>query len=448
MEPEERLVTRPVPSGCYTISNKNKGLLTAYLGTCVGVTLCDRKANVGGLIHLLLPEPSGSGAPLKPENFASTGLPLFLNALCKQGASIERLEASMAGGALIGPLSQADMEFDIGGRTVQIVEKILSQGGIPIRKTETGGFFSCRLSLDLNTWESRIDTINIPDSSDEVDFERPTSKQLDEAIEKTCSIPQIVLKVIRMIRDEVYDIQDMAKEVRKDQVISAKIIKLCNSAFFHKKMAVDSIDRALILLGERQLLQMVISAAFQDFFPNNGRGYSLCKGGLFNHALGTAILCQQLAETANVPPDIAYTAGLLHDIGKVVLDQYMCRAYPFFYRCTQENGDNLFIVEREVFGVTHDDVGGRLAERWSLPENLIEAIMHHHNPEQASDESGLVHLVYIADLLMSRFMVGLEIDRVDTSHLSSRIQKLAFEKDYFSGIVERIPQQVFQIPFQ
>ena len=150
MESKKYLEIKPVPSGCFTISNKKKGILTAYLGTCVGVTLCDRKANVGGLIHLLLPEPTGSVAPIKPENFASTGLPLFLNAIYKQGARMEGLEACMAGGALVGPLSQADLEFDTGGKTVQIVEEILSKGGIPIRKTETGGFFSCRLSLDLN----------------------------------------------------------------------------------------------------------------------------------------------------------------------------------------------------------------------------------------------------------------------------------------------------------
>ena len=440
---------QPVPSGCYTISYKKKEILTAYLGTCVGVTLCDRKADVGGLIHLLLPEPTGGSIPLKPANYASTGLPLFLQTLCRQGAAIERLEASIAGGALVGPLSEADLDLDIGGRTVHIVEKILGQAGIPIRKTETGGFFSCQLSLDLDTWKSHIRPINVPDAADDdMDPERPTAEQLDKAIENICSVPQVVLKIIRMIQDDIYEMRDMAREIRQDQVLSARIIRLCNSAFFHKDMAIDSIDRALVLLGEKHLLQMVISAAFQDFFPYNGQGYSLCKGGLFNHALGTAILSQQLAEAADISPDIAYTAGLLHDIGKAVLDQYMSKVYPFFYRRTQENGDDLFIVEREAFGVTHDDVGSRLAERWSLPENLVDAIKHHHNPEKASHDSRLAHLVYLADLLMSRFMVGQELDRMDTRHLSSRLQKLGFKRDYFTNIIEKIPDQVFQIPYQ
>jgi putative nucleotidyltransferase with HDIG domain len=295
--------------------------------------------------------------------------------------------------------------------------------------------------------ESSIDPINGPSSVDIIDFNKPTTEQLKTAIKKVCSIPQVILKIIRMIKDQKCSFQDLAKEVREDQVISGKILQVCNSAYFHNKTRVDSIDRALVLLGEKQLLQVIMSAAFEDFFSSKSKGYSLCRGGLFNHAMGTALMSEQLSRmTANMSTDIAYTAGLLHDVGKVVLDQYMSKAYPLFYRRTQMDGDNLFIAERDAFGITHDEVGGMLAEQWSLPENLTDAIINHHNPVEAGKKNDLTNIIYIADLLMSRFLIGQELERLDATNLSKSLKSLGFKKNKFSNIVEKIPHQIFHLP--
>ncbi|MFO7600209.1 MAG: chemotaxis protein CheD, partial [Candidatus Desulfacyla sp.] len=99
---------RSVPSGSYVVSESKNLILEAFLGTCVGVSLCDQEAGVGGLIHLLLPEPTSSDIFDQPETYASTGLPLFIKALCDAGASRHRLEARIAGGALVGPLAERD----------------------------------------------------------------------------------------------------------------------------------------------------------------------------------------------------------------------------------------------------------------------------------------------------------------------------------------------------
>jgi chemotaxis receptor (MCP) glutamine deamidase CheD len=136
-----------VPTGSFVISNRKNEIIDAYLGTCVGVTLCDRQANVGGLIHLLLPEPMGSEYMGKRENYALTGLPVFLQALCKEGASLERLEASVAGGALVGPLSETDTDLDIGGRTVEIIKDLLHKGGSLSGRTRQADFSAADLAL-------------------------------------------------------------------------------------------------------------------------------------------------------------------------------------------------------------------------------------------------------------------------------------------------------------
>lgn len=435
-----------VSSGTFLVSDNQEEILEASLGTCVAVALYDRDAKVGGMIHLLLPEPTGTEAAQAPGRYASTGLPLFIEAMIEKGAKKERIEASIAGGALVGPLTQRDIQLDIGGRTAEMVERILSREGIPATKMETGGILTCRLTLNLKSGESVIEQFeNQSSSPTHHTTNKLTSSQIDLALDCVKPIPQIALKIIRMIRDQQHSFEDMAIEVRQDQVISAKVIRLCNSALFSRKTEVDSIDRALVLLGEKRFLQLVVSASMEEFLSQTGQGYSLCKGGLFRHALGTGILCEALAGlTKRVPADLAYTAGLLHDIGKVALDQFVSNASSLFYSRTQLDGANLIAVEEEQFGISHTEAGGRLAERWSLSDNLIDVIRHHHHPEDAEIHDGLCHLVYLADLVISRFIVGQELERLNTDALSRRLKKLGLRPEQFPSIIDSMPHQIFQ----
>ncbi|NVM56765.1 MAG: HDOD domain-containing protein, partial [Desulfobacterales bacterium] len=216
-----------VASGTYVISKRKNEILEAYLGTCVGVSLCDRIANVGGLIHLLLPEPTGIAKAWQGESYATIGLPLFIQALCEAGAQKRRLEACIAGGALIGPVTGHDLELNIGGRTTEVVERILRKEEIPVRKAETGGYFSCSLSLDLWTWEIEIQPIGGEYAPAKTVFNKPTLGDIDRAMQVLRPIPQVALKIVRMIHDHHYSMRDVAKQVRQDQVISAGVIRLC-----------------------------------------------------------------------------------------------------------------------------------------------------------------------------------------------------------------------------
>lgn len=449
MDDGKEYFKNPVPPGYSVISGRKNEILNAYLGTCVGVALCDCEADVGGLTHLILSEPANLNNSGSPGNYAITGLPMFIEAILKRGAVRDRLEATVAGGALVGPLTEFDMEIDIGGRTIDVVENILNAQKISIKQIETGGFFSCKLGLNLLNWESNINPISVPSADNKIILEKPSKNQLAETIEDVKAVPQIVLKVIRMIQDEKSHMFKVAREMRQDQVISAKVLRLCNSAYFSRKVNICSIDRALVLLGEKRILKLIFSSAFEDFFLNSNEGYSLCRGGLFYHAIGTAMICEKLAGlTGLIVPDMAYTAGLLHDIGKVVLDQYLGNAYPFFYRRTQLEGDELVTVEREAFGIGHDEVGEMLAKQWSLPDHIVEIIRYHHYPEYASsDNINLAHLVYLADLIMSRIMVGQELERIDTRSLWVRLERIGFRMDQFASIIDNIPSQFFDLQY-
>jgi putative nucleotidyltransferase with HDIG domain len=439
--PDLNLKRTIVASGTYSVCSGKGEILDAYLGTCVGVTLYDRQAGVGGLIHLLLPEPSNPDSPWDPQTYASTGLPLFIRQLIQEGARKENLEANVAGGALVGPLSKQDLTLDIGGRTADIVAKILRDEKIDIQKTEIGGYFSCRLSLNLETGKSEIEPIGFAKASTgETAVGKPDNGELDRIIKRVRPIPQIALKIIRMISEQNHQLGDVAQQIMQDQVLSAKVISFCNSAYSGGRARVDSIEKALLIVGEKWLLQMIVKTCLEDFLSLPDGGYSLCKGGLFQHACGTAAVARDLAQfNGQVPPDLAYTAGLLHDIGKVVLDEYMHTARPLFYRYVQSGDFDLIGAESELFGIAHTEVGGRLAGHWSIPENLCAVIKHHHHPEEATIGSDLTHLVYLADLMMSRFMVGQELEKLNTEAFVSRLQKVGLNPDQLPVLISKIP---------
>lgn len=434
-----------VASAASIVARRSEAHLEAFLGSCVGVSLVDRRAGIGGLLHLLLPEPTGTDVPFRPETYATTGMPHFLRALTGAGALKERLEACVAGGALIGRISESDLLLDIGGRTVEVVQTYLERNNIPVIKSETGGYVGRKMSLNLRDWTTVIEPVWKAEHFSRADSETGKEIHIDEAIGEVKPIPQVALKILRMIEKEDYTIKEVGEEIRRDQVISGKILNLCNSAMMGLRNEVDSIDRALVVLGEKRLLKLVVSASVETLFPLSPQGYSLCKGGIFQHAFGTALVAQEVASfTGRAASDIAYTAGLLHDIGKIPLDQFVALNTPYFYRTIQEGDAELCEIERAKFGMDHTDAGRRLGTIWALPPSLIDAITYHHRPEESIEHEELVTLVYLADLLMSRFQIGNELERLDTTKLFHRLNRLGLTPNHIPILVDRIPRNIFQ----
>ena len=440
-----RLKKYHVASGSFESGSAQPRLLQAFLGTCVGVAIVDDEAGVGGLIHLLLPEPVSPSIVDQPEKYATTGMPLFIEELSKRGAKPHNMQAVVAGGALVGPLTVQDMNLDIGGRTAEKVLDALNNKKIKVVNSETGGFFTCSLELDMREWDCHIRPAGFEAANTHAEASALLDLDIRAAIESVRPIPQVALKVLRIIQEGSYDIDKIAEEVRKDQVISAKTIQLCNSAMFSKRQDVASLDHALVFLGRERFLKMVISAAVESYYSQFGNGYSLCKGGLYHHAVGTALVAEKIAlMTGNVVPAIAYTAGLLHDIGKVVLDQYIAGAYPLLYREFQDHPSELIEAEHRILSMDHTITGEALAQNWSLPDILTEVIRFHHQPEKSTCDRVLTTTVYLADLLMSRFHSGLELERMGTGNLIDHLSHLGLSTEQFGALVDLIPRNIFQ----
>ncbi len=413
------------------------------MGTCVGLAMHCDKSGVGGIIHLLLPEPISPQSGASPEKYATTGVPLFIQAMVDAGAQRDSLSACLAGGALVGPLRQQDLDLDIGGRTTEAVKVVLDAENIAITQSETGGFFTCCLSLDMNSGQIAIEPAGQSKLSSQPSMQTPAPEEIKTVMNRLKPIPQVALKVLRLIDQNKYDIASIAEEIRKDQVITARTLQLANSAMFAVKRTIESLDHAIIFLGQDLLVRLVLSAAVQSYYEQSAMGYALCKGGIYHHSLGCAQMAEALArKTDREDPGRAYTAGLLHDIGKVVLDQYISDSYPLFYRTVIEEKKDIMAIERRVLGIDHTEVGGILAQQWSFPAPLEHVIRHHHQPDQSTEFTELSTIVYLSDLLMSRFHSELEIERMDTHALTQHIDTLGLTNAAFADLVDMIPPVV------
>lgn len=430
-----------ITAGQFRIGRSGTEIFQAYLATCLGVTLYDRATKTGGLIHILLPEPPGFSDPEFPEKYASTGIPLLIKALVKLGAYPENLRACIAGGALVGPVSRQDVGLDIGGRSADIALSILDSAGIKVIKSETGGFFTCTLELNMATGETAIHPAWMEISKSENTFIAPSMEDIFKTIDTLRPIPQAALKILRMSQSFHCHITDITKELARDQVLSGQTLKLCNSAFFSGSLKIDTLKDAVLLLGEETLIKSIITAAVHNYYNQIGSsGYSLCRGGLFFHAVGVAALAEKIAEkTGLCPSKPAYTAGLLHDIGKVILDQYIADSTPLFFRKLAQETESLLSSEKKVFGITHCEAGAILAKKWHFSDNITEAIQHHHLPEAAKENQSLVFIIYLADLILEKFSAGFDLEKMQTQSLESALDHLGLNMSDLPALVDLIP---------
>lgn len=434
-----------IAAGQFKVGKAQEAIFQAYLATCLGVALYDPANNIGGLIHILLPEPPGMSHTEFPEKYASTGVPLLIKEMETLGARTENLKATIAGGALVGPVSRQDINLDIGGRSTDIAVSILKAFGIKIIKSETGGFFTCTLELDLATGKTHIQPAWDLAREPENDFCAPSMADIIKIIDQLKPIPQTALKIFRMFHSGQHPVSAITDELARDQVLSGQTLKLCNSALFAGMVKIETLKDAVLLLGENMLIQSVITAAVNMYYGQaDSSGYSLCKGGLFFHAVGVAATAEKIAlKSGSSSIKIAYLAGLLHDIGKIILDQYIADGSPLFFRDLSQKNENFITSEKKLLGITHSEAGTLLAKKWNFPEGISEAIQFHHTPEKTTKHKDLVYIVYLADLLMEKFGTGLDLEKMQTESFEKVLDHFKFTLADLPDLVDVIPITAF-----
>ncbi|MFH1148589.1 MAG: HDOD domain-containing protein [Pseudomonadota bacterium] len=373
-------------------------VLETYLGSCVGVALYDSEAGIGGMLHILLPDSSPDRMNAAPTRYAVTAVPLLIQQIEAMGGRKERLRAWMAGGAevLSRPREQAGLDF--GKRNIEAVSQLLETHGIDLLARDVGGLFGKRLVLDMNTGQTKITPIGSTAVSiweDAVTI----NPEMVSSIKMLSSVAAIAPKLLQLMDDDS-PFDELTEAIYKDASLTANILRLCNSAYFGIPRRITNISQAVILLGINRLRRIVFMGLLETIHDAKASTGFLTKRDLFRHALACGLTCEFLArDTGRVDPEVAFVAGLLHDIGKVILAQYAPGRFGRVLYIITNEAKTFEEAEEEVFGCSHAKAGLWLATAWQLPDALIEAISQHHTPSCAVTDQEIAALVHVGDIV-------------------------------------------------
>ncbi len=220
-------------------------------------------------------------------------------------------------------------------------------------------------------------------------------------------LPDTIHRLVSVVGDPSSTLAQIVETIRYDQVLTAEVLRLCNSAYFGLSRTIESLDDAVRLLGTVKVLQLVIAAHARAMLSRPQAGYGLPAGALWLHSVGVALGAQLLARPMRLTHvGLLFTAGLLHDVGKVVLNEFVAKEYAEISQLVAQRHISFAEAEREVLGFSHPEVGARLAEEWSLPPAIARCIRYHHEPETTPTPEPLVDAVHLADSVCILLGVG------------------------------------------
>jgi putative nucleotidyltransferase with HDIG domain len=239
-------------------------------------------------------------------------------------------------------------------------------------------------------------------------FPFPTAEkfllQLD-AIHELPTLSTVALQVGRMLQDINISAQDIARIIQNDQSIVTKMLKLVNSAFFGFSTKVSSVQHALMLLGFNTVRNAVISIDVINVLNIKGKIKGFDISTFWRHAVGVAVISRYLDEaTGHHYREDVFTAGIIHDIGKVVMAHYFSDRFQTVWETMHSEQLNFWEAEHRHFPLNHAEIGAELAKRWHLPEPMCNVIGRHHTSARNGVVDNLVYIVHTADALFHVFL--------------------------------------------
>ncbi len=222
-----------------------------------------------------------------------------------------------------------------------------------------------------------------------------------KSIGKLPAFPKVAMRVLELANDPDSSIEDIVNAVQFDQAITSNCLKLCNSSYFGLKKKVSTLQHAVTYLGQENIMKIVLAdCSGQIGFDVGHEGYGLQPGELWQHSFSTAIISQLITKQIGIKdnPEL-FTAALLHDIGKLVINNFIADNFESMLNLMLESGFGMVQAEKEFFGIDHAEVGGLIAKIWNFPSSLINAIRNHHQDISKIKDNELDSLTALSNIM-------------------------------------------------
>jgi len=257
------------------------------------------------------------------------------------------------------------------------------------------------------------------------------------------TLPDMINKVLALVGDENTSAKELGTLVSHDQSIASKLLKVANSAYYGFMREIATAQHAIVILGFKEVKSLVLGIAVFDTLKQAESDTSLAKEEFWMHSMGSALAGQLICKRVEgADPETTFTASLLHDVGKLVLDVFFTYEYAKVLEKVRLNGAGMVEAEEEVMGFSHADVGGWLAERWKLPPVLTSPISFHHQVEKAGkDYLQMTSIVHLADILCKRAQIGNSGDNKIPAYQRAAQKHLTLQENDLDALIEELKQE-------
>ena len=265
---------------------------------------------------------------------------------------------------------------------------------------------------------------------------------IGRSLNRLPAFPATVHKVTSLINNPDSSLSELVEVIRLDQAITANILRMCNSAYFGLRHKVDNVHDAIMYLGKQNVVRAVMAAGVSRFFKD-APGYEAEAENLWEHAVGSALMSQILARKILKREDsILFTAALLHDIGKVILGEFVSEKYHEIKNVMSVRSCSFLEAEEEVLGINHAGIGGAITAAWNFPQDIQQAIANHHRPDRhPATTNPMPWLIHLADQGCLMMGIGWGTDGLSYHGFDEAMSQFRLtQKDFEEAMTLLVPE--------
>ena len=236
-------------------------------------------------------------------------------------------------------------------------------------------------------------------------------KELLKDIDNLKPIPAIVNQIMAVAEKPDSSMAEIADIILYDPAMTANILKMCNSAYYSLPRKIDSVQDAITMIGMDQIIDMVLLKSGAENMVDSQEGYGLHEGELWKQAVASALIAKSLAEKkGSEHKQMIFTAALLKDIGKIILDRFVTDKYEKIDDLVTNQGFSFREAEKKVIGADHAEIGGIIAKMWGFSPQMVFMIRHHHLEDKSARDNLETQILYVADNICMMMGIGVGTD--------------------------------------
>jgi len=261
-------------------------------------------------------------------------------------------------------------------------------------------------------------------------------QELIKEIKNLKPIPAVINHILEIVDQPDSSMTQIADVIQYDPAVTASVLRMCNSAFFGLKYPAESIQDAVTLLGIDQIIEIVLVNSGAKVLSGNNKGYGLHEGAMWKYSVSSALIAKQIAQKLGMEnQNTIFTAALLKDIGKIVLDRFVQDSFEKITALVMNDNLSFREAEKKIIGVDHTELGGMIAKMWKFSPKMVRIIRHHHLTDVAMVKDKDIAVVYLADCICMMVGIGVGSDGLAYRFNDQVMTELGMKPDDISKII-------------